>query len=930
MFGENVRFFTILILFLLVWGCSGEGANQLSGDSTDTENQPADEEGCDGCTIDGEWVPTGEAHPEELCGVCDPEMSSTDWSPRPKGTVCREPAFPCDAQDVCNGNELTCHDDTMADDGTPCDDGVECTEAVCDRGECKEVVGATSGCYIVGQCVKEGAFKGESSHDACKICSSSLSWNDWTPIDYGPCDDENPCTYSDSCQRGGSYYSSGYCQGTRYHCVGGNYCDGIGGCPCRDNYQDNDGDGLCEMACTHPDACGGHYACDDSSGRAICQCTYREPELIQSFGGNARDLAVVGNVAYVAMGFGGMQILDVSDPANPKMWGHFDAKGVIDVLDVTEEGIAYALDSSTLVIIDVNNPRHPVQIGSYYTGGTVYDIIVQDQKAWLAMYDGFIVLDVSNPVDVQRISSYELDGSCVKLQIAGQYAYLQCERYDATNPSSIHILDISEPERIVEIASFKTRVLDDFHVEGQIAYLLEGIGHIVELDISDPNNPTEISTIPNHPFKFWIKDNLAYFKEYSLRIYDISQPSIPRLIGECESELTTMSNGLLGVDNILYNISYDIEILESFDVSVPSDPKRLGGYGRSPDTIQRFFASEQSIYTMNDHLLVRFDVSDPLNPKGFVSWYALNGNFFVLDDVGYLLGDEYVSMNRLQVLDMSETSNATLIADYSFEAQSIYVSGKTLYSVIDNSSGEGVAIYDFSNPSHGYLLSSLPYDFKELDGGWMEYDIEVRGNRIFVGYGKYLNIFTFSEQFGIVHRTEITSSHLVKKVAVDALGQIVVVPYSEDENKGLEIYNVTDIAQPELLSRLNGSSIPSMISISGNYIFALMYHAIDEGSGSREIEIIDISNPAAPQRMGSIGLGSFNSTDNFRDYFVKGPYIYTGQGYKGLRIVKWADCPCAEGYAGDRCDRCAEGYMNYPDCVPEIGTKSGEHPQARP
>ena len=28
------------------------------------------------------------------------------------------------------------------------------------------------------------------------------------------------------------------------------------------------------------------------------------------------------------------------------------------------------------------------------------------------------------------------------------------------------------------------------------------------------------------------------------------------------------------------------------------------------------------------------------------------------------------------------------------------------------------------------------------------------------------------------------------------------------------------------------------------------------------------------------------------------------------------DCICREGYAGPRCDQCAKGYHNYPNCLP--------------
>lgn len=51
-------------------------------------------------------------------------------------------------------------------------------------------------------------------------------------------------------------------------CVEGS---GKAACACEDGYQDQDGDGACEPACT-ADTCGAHQACDDSSGTATCSC----------------------------------------------------------------------------------------------------------------------------------------------------------------------------------------------------------------------------------------------------------------------------------------------------------------------------------------------------------------------------------------------------------------------------------------------------------------------------------------------------------------------------------------------------------------------------------------------------------------------------------------------------------------------------------
>ncbi len=85
--------------------------------------------------------------------------------------------------------------------------------------------------------------------------------------------------------------------------------------------------------------------------------------------GEARDVKVVGNRAYLAYGSGGLEIIDVSNPASPVRLGGYDTSG--DAQGVAVSGtIAYVADGDAgLQIIDVSNPASPVRLGGYDTSG---------------------------------------------------------------------------------------------------------------------------------------------------------------------------------------------------------------------------------------------------------------------------------------------------------------------------------------------------------------------------------------------------------------------------------------------------------------------------------------------------------------------------------------------------------------------------------
>ena len=61
--------------------------------------------------------------------------------------------------------------------------------------------------------------------------------------------------------------------------------------------------------------------------------------------GNANDVKVVGHYAYVALGRGGLTIVDVSNPAAPRLVGGYDTSGSAHGVAVAD-GYAYVADGS--------------------------------------------------------------------------------------------------------------------------------------------------------------------------------------------------------------------------------------------------------------------------------------------------------------------------------------------------------------------------------------------------------------------------------------------------------------------------------------------------------------------------------------------------------------------------------------------------------
>ncbi len=134
-----------------------------------------------------------------------------------------------------------------------CRIGCELADIACGpHGRCSDATG-----YI--GCACDPGYAG----NRCQLCA-----NHWQDHDTdGLCTEA--CTHPElSCGHGTCDDTSGTAL-----CLCDEGYTGVGCSECADQWQDNDGDGLCAPACApeHAD-CHGHGTCDDTSGQILCAC----------------------------------------------------------------------------------------------------------------------------------------------------------------------------------------------------------------------------------------------------------------------------------------------------------------------------------------------------------------------------------------------------------------------------------------------------------------------------------------------------------------------------------------------------------------------------------------------------------------------------------------------------------------------------------
>jgi hypothetical protein len=88
--------------------------------------------------------------------------------------------------------------------------------------------------------------------------------------------------------------------------------------------------------------------------------------------------------------------------------------------------LVYVADGDAgLQVIDVSNPANPVRVGGYYTGGYASGVQVVGNLAYVANGSaGLQVIYVGNPANPVRVSGYDTSGSATSVQIVGNLAYV--------------------------------------------------------------------------------------------------------------------------------------------------------------------------------------------------------------------------------------------------------------------------------------------------------------------------------------------------------------------------------------------------------------------------------------------------------------------------------------------------------------------------
>ena len=249
-----------------------------------------------------------------------------------------------------------------------------------------------------------------------------------------------------------------------------------------------------------------------------------------------------GNLAFLGNGSDlQVRILDVSNP---------DAIGQVGKIEFTQEGgwgypygIAFVDDyalvsarSRGLEVFDLANPSAPKSVALIALPGSyASSIVVRDRIAYVGNEEaGLLIFDVDDPAHPVQIGRWTGLGQANGVALDGNRAYVAhwyrgVEIVDVTHPSApIGLGVVTNAPQAYGINYF------DFLPMGDVLAVLDVGGTAQLLDVTDPRNPSRIGGTGAFPPRAWHSQKVGNYAftagvySWSPAVTDISNPRKPR------------------------------------------------------------------------------------------------------------------------------------------------------------------------------------------------------------------------------------------------------------------------------------------------------------------------------------------------------------------------------------------------------------------
>ncbi|MBE7502569.1 MAG: peptidoglycan DD-metalloendopeptidase family protein [Verrucomicrobiales bacterium] len=565
-------------------------------------------------------------------------------------------------------------------------------------------------------------------------------------------------------------------------------------------------------------------------------------------------VAVVGQYAYVADGGAGLQVIDVSNPANPRWVGGCDTFWGAQGVAVAGQHAYVADGPSGLEVMDVSNPARPVRVGRTHTPGYAYGVAVVGSYAYVADGKaGLQVIDISDPTNPVLVGGYDTPGSAEALAVAEHYAYV------ADGEAGLQVIDVRNPANPIVAGSYDTPAYAcGVTVADHYAYVADGDAGLQVIDVSDPARPVRVGGYDTlgAAKDVALADHYAYVADQGggLQVIDVSNPARPTRVGNHDTPGAAKDVAVVGLYAYLAVGSAGLQVI---DISDLANPHWTAGYDTSGYAYGVAVAGPYAYVAHSEAGLLVIDVSDPANPRHQAGYYEPPWPataVAVVNEYAYVATED-----GCWVIDVSNPANPRWAGNYDSAGKAHNVAVVNHYAYVAD--WDGFQVIDVTDPSN-------PVRVGGYGTFWGAEAVAVADHYAYVAeVGAGLQVIDISDPTNPVRVGGYDTPDSANDVAV--AGRYAYLAVS---STGLQ---VIDIGNPTNPVRVGGYDTWGVrgVAVAGLYAYL--------AAGSAGLHVIDISDPASPVR-----VGGYDTPGSANDIAVVGQYAYVADGEWGLQIFR--------------------------------------------
>jgi hypothetical protein len=255
-------------------------------------------------------------------------------------------------------------------------------------------------------------------------------------------------------------------------------------------------------------AAGGLAAvADDFGGLAVINASDPAAPLFDTLClrvGITADLAVDRNYCYVASDGTGMKVLDVTSPARPEWVGDVAEphNALINNAVAARDSFAYVgWFSPWLRVIDVSDPERPELTASCTVLNPPEDLVLRDSFLYVAEDYKFQIVNVARPREPQVVGTCNLGNLTYGMRMRDSLAYV------CSYP--LAIISTADPAHPTQVGSMSRGAWNVF-VRDSLAYL--AAAGLIVWNVADPTQPFVVDslTFGKMVYDVLIRDTVAY------------------------------------------------------------------------------------------------------------------------------------------------------------------------------------------------------------------------------------------------------------------------------------------------------------------------------------------------------------------------------------------------------------------------------------